>query len=65
MKIPQSYKLWEIKYTSQWSIYDTPLWVLGDSAEVAARKTRRFLKKQGNTFIKITGVRSNGTIDIF
>lgn len=65
MKRSQPTSLWEIRYTTRWDRYDIGLWVLADSAEVATLKSRKFLKKKGNTLIKINSVVSKGTIDIF
>jgi hypothetical protein len=63
MKI--SSNLWDVAWEARFVIYPNHLWVLAESAEIAVRKARRYLKKAGNTGIKIQSVTSKGTIDVF
>jgi hypothetical protein len=61
----QSTQLWSVKWVARFVNYSADLWVLADSAEVAARKAKKFLRAQGNTSVVIKGVNSRGTIDVF
>lgn len=58
-------KLWNIRWTAFMVSYPDNLWVLATSAEKAAGKARKFLKKLGNTSIQIKTVEQQGTIDVF
>jgi hypothetical protein len=44
---------------------DSNLWIIADNVEVASRKAKRFLKKDGAVGIVIKSVESHGTIDAF
>ena len=41
------------------------LWIIADNVEVASRKAKKFLKKDGAVGIVITAVEGKGTIDAF
>ncbi len=58
-------KLWEVGWTARWEAHPDHLWVIAPSAEVAAKKGRRFLVKKGNVRVQIKTVIQHGTIDVF
>lgn len=58
-------KLWAIKWQARFEHHPDALWVVASSAEKAAGKARKFLKKEGNTSIEIKAVEQHGTIDVF
>jgi hypothetical protein len=64
----QSEVLWSVKFdaigTRTVDRY-TSLFILGSDVEVATRKAKRFLKKDGGVNIRITAVEWRGTIDVF
>ena len=41
------------------------LWIIAENVEVAARKAKRVLKKDGGSSIVIKAVESHGTVDAF
>jgi len=41
------------------------LWIIAENVEVAARKAKRFLKKDGGSSIVIKTVEGHGTVDVF
>lgn len=61
----QTNKLWKINWTAHLENYPDKLWVLATSAELAARKAKVYLRKQGNTSIQIKSVEQHGTLDVF
>lgn len=63
MKKPN--KLWEIGWSAYMEGHPDHLWVLANSAELAARKAKKYLHKQGNTSIQIKVVQQHGEIDVF
>lgn len=64
----QSEVLWKVSFTAiglrTLSNY-VNLYILGNDVEVAVRKARKFLKKDGGFGIMITSVDRQGTIDVF
>lgn len=64
----QSVKLWEVKFSgigTRTVGSSDQLWIIADNTEVASRKAKRFLKKDGGINISIKSVIQHGTIDVF
>jgi hypothetical protein len=61
----QSERLWSVKWRAQFQDFPNSLWILGETPEIATRKARRFLKKDGCKSVFIKSVESHGTIDVF
>jgi hypothetical protein len=41
------------------------LWIIANDVEVATRKAKRFLKKDGAIAVQILAVEQHGTVDVF
>ena len=64
----QSSRLWGVRFTANGTrsvSTSDQLWILADNVEVATRKAKRFLKKDGAINIHIKAVIQHGTIDAF
>jgi hypothetical protein len=58
-------KLWEVGWVAHWESHPDHLWIIAQSAEVAARKAKVYLRRKGNTLVQIKTVIQHGTIDVF